>query len=135
MAAFMLESLVLHGSARLGVLGYLRLGRSVVAAQIPGVVSTQPLPGKRPDNPNPNGALDATKGSSPGAGRSRRHAGSLCQGTATLTATRWWLSGGQARAAAAKHQALWAGFVASANEVRSVGIFAAHARGRQEGSR
>jgi hypothetical protein len=144
MAAFMLQSLVLRGSVRLGGPGYLRLGRSMQASgQVPGIItSRQLLPGKRSDNPSPNGGapnvVDATKGASPGAGRSRRHAGSpRCLGTARTIATRWWpLTGGSARAAAAKDQALFACFAASAVEVGSLAeILATSLMGRQERSR
>jgi hypothetical protein len=148
MAAFMLESLVLRGVAVVstGSLGYLRLGRGVAANGPSTAIDTpwQPLPGTRPDNFSPSGGapnvVDTTKGASPGAGRSRRHAGSpCCRETArtTITATHAWrLSGGQARAAAAKNQALQAGFVASADEVGVMrAILAAPLTGREERSR
>jgi hypothetical protein len=87
----MLRNLVLRGSVREDVLGYPRLG-SVRANGTPAVNSLQPLPGKRPDNPT--GAIDvvdATKGACPGAGRSRRHAGSpCCAETATTTTAFTW---------------------------------------------
>lgn len=146
MAAFMLESLVLRGSVRLDVLGYLRLASVVASRQAPEVInSSQPLPGTRPTGPKPNGrgadVVDTTQGTRPGAGRSRRHAGTpCCQGTARITAaitSPWWRhSGGQAPAAAAKRQALFAGFVASVVEGSPVrGISAAPIMGRGERSR
>jgi hypothetical protein len=85
MAISMLQSLVLRGVAvRLGAPGYLRLGRGVQAnGQVPGIPnSLQPLPGKRPDAPD---VVEATKGASPGAGRSRRHAASPCRGKTAIT--------------------------------------------------
>jgi hypothetical protein len=81
MAAFMLQSLVLRGSVRQDVLGYLRLGRGKPASgQVPGIANSwQPLPGTRPTNPKEApSVVDTTKGACPGAGRSRRHAGSPC---------------------------------------------------------
>jgi hypothetical protein len=96
MAILMLRSLVLRGSVRQDALGYLRLGRGVEAGgEVPGIInSRQPLPGKRPAKASgqvPNVVVDTTQGTCPGAGRSRRFAGSsLCQGFALSTATRWW---------------------------------------------
>jgi hypothetical protein len=145
MAICMLQSLVLRGSVRTGAMGYLRLDGSVLAdGQLSGiVVSGHSLPGTRPGNPVPNGGatdvVDATKGACPGAGRSRRHAGSpCCQAAATTrTATFAWRPfGGQASAAAAKDQAFLAGFVASAGEVSPVRqMVAAPVRGIEDRSR
>jgi hypothetical protein len=139
MAACMLRNLVLRGSVREDVLGYPRLGSVQANGPIPAAVnSLQPLPGKRPDNPT--GAIDvvdATKGRCPGAGRSRRHAGSpCCLGTATTTTATftWRHSGGLAPAAAANRNL--SGLVAPASEVGLVrGKVAASTMRRAERSR
>ncbi len=137
MAAFLPQSLVLRGSVRVDGLGYPRLGRGVQASgQAPAIASSRlPLPGKRPDNPTRAiDVVDATKGACPGAGRSRRHAGSCCQGTAATTAAfAWRHSGGLAPAAAANRTP--AGLVASVAEVSLVGKVAVPGMRRVERSR
>jgi len=145
MAAFMLESLVLRGSVRVDALGYLRLGSVEASRPTSEIInSRQPLPGTRPTGPKPNGrnadVVDTTQGTRPGAGRSRRHAGTpCCQGTArttTATSTWWRHSGGLAPTAAAKRLALFAGFVASVVEGSLVrGILATPLMGMGERSR
>jgi len=123
MAAFLLQNLVLRGSVRVDALGYPRLGSSGLASgQTSTVNSLQPMPGKRPDNPTRAiDVVDATKGTCPGAGRSRRHAGSpCCQGTARSTTAMfsWRHQGGLARAAAANRTR--SGLVASVSEAALV---------------
>jgi hypothetical protein len=127
MAALILESLVLRGVAVLRdepAVG-LRLGASVKAnPHAPGVGNSMrhPRPGYwRPDTPGQDTDVAfATSGILPGAGRSRRSSGSV--GGTLRTAwgtTRWCPAGGGRAAAAAKLQAIPAGFVAPAIEAHA----------------
>jgi hypothetical protein len=119
MIAFTLETLVLR-VVRTDVLGVLRLVGVETTAGLPGN-ATSVLPPARtgpdsdPDAPDKVGY--PTKGASPRAGRSCRHAGSSSrQQIVRIAAMTWRRLGGMARAAAATARAFSASVVASVSE-------------------
>jgi hypothetical protein len=119
MFAFTLESLVLRGVVRKGELAVSRLGFGAKATGHPvGVKSVLPPARTGPDSDplNPDVGYP-TKGFSPRAGRSCRHAGSSTRQEIASASQLWCQTGGTASAAAAIAGALSARFVASVVEV------------------
>jgi len=117
MFAFTLETLVLRGVVRTDELGVLRLFGVQALAGNPGAANPVLPPARTGPDTTPVVGNYPTKGSSPRAGRSCRHAGSSVRQAIAKAAASWRRQlGGTAHAAAAIAQALMAGVVASVVE-------------------
>jgi hypothetical protein len=119
MFAFTLESLVLRGVVRTGELAVSRLGFGATATRSPEDANSVLPPartGPDTDPLNPDVGYP-TKGFSPRAGRSCRHAGSSIRQEIATASKLWRQTGGTASAAAAITGALPARLVASVVEV------------------